>query len=299
MPFGADSRCILHMEDVSKSYEKKVVLKDIDLMVRAGELCTVVGPSGCGKSTLLRLILGQEKASSGTLLIEGKPVGYPDPQRGIVYQRYALYPHLTALQNVKLGKQLSCGFVERFVRDREFTEEAISFLEVVKLGEHHAKYPHELSGGMQQRVALAQALIMKPKMLLMDEPFGALDPGTREDMQVFLLELWEEIKMTVFFVTHDLEEAVFLGTRILVISQYYSAGSHIERRSNGARIVADYALERKAASTAVKESAEFGQLIQQIRREGFDPTYLQHVSKFNLRHPDSFQTLTPEDQREP
>jgi NitT/TauT family transport system ATP-binding protein len=132
---------------------------------------------------------------------------------------------------------------------------------------------------------------MKPKILLMDEPFGALDPGTREDMQIFLLKLWEEFEMTIFFVTHDLEEAVFLGTRILVLSQYYSDArgnsDHVER---GARIVFDYPLERAALSSKVKETATFGRLIQQIRREGFDPEYLQNATDFNLRHPDSFIT---------
>jgi NitT/TauT family transport system ATP-binding protein len=148
---------------------------------------------------------------------------------------------------------------------------------------------------MQQRVAIAQALIMRPKILLMDEPFGALDPGTRERMQLFVLELWEEFDMTLFFVTHDLEEAVFLGTRIVVLSQYYTDDRDVTDGARGARIVADYALARKAASTTVKARAEFGELIQQIRHEGFDPEYRGHVSRFNLKHPDSFQTLRPEE----
>lgn len=150
---------------------------------------------------------------------------------------------------------------------------------------------------MQQRVAIAQSLIMKPRILLMDEPFGALDPDTREEMQVFLLELWDESRMTVFFVTHDLEEAAYLGTRILVLSQYYTDdrgnGTGVRR---GAKIVADYQLPRIAASTQAKRDSSFVELIENIRREGFSPDYLQHVREFNLRHPDSFQTLTPEEQ---
>jgi len=285
-------RSSLYLKNVSKCYGLKVILKDIDLAVRKGELCTLVGPSGCGKSTLLRLILGQEQVSSGTFLIEGQPAGPPDTTRGIVYQRYSLFPHLTVLQNVMLGLTLSSGFFARHRMRKEFHREAMEFLEEVKLAEHWQKYPHELSGGMQQRVAIAQALIMKPKLLLMDEPFGALDPGTREHMQVFLLGIWEKHKMTVFFVTHDLEEAVFLGTRILVLSQYYTDGKNEKDNTlHGARIVSDYPLAREATSTAVKKTAAFGTLIQKIRHEGFDPEYLQHVTQFDLRHPDSFQTL--------
>lgn len=285
---------LLFMENLYKAYGAKTVLEDIDLSVKGGELCTVVGPSGCGKSTLLRLILGQEEPTRGDILIDGQPVGYPSPERGIVYQKYSLFPHLSVLDNVVLGKNLTAGPIERFRRRKEFRDEAMFFLEKMRLSEHGAKYPHELSGGMQQRVALAQSLIMKPRILLMDEPFGALDPGTREHLQVFLLELWEEFDMTVFFVTHDLEEAVFLGTRILVLSQYYSDGRGEDRADLGARIVADYPLPRRATATVVKETAEFGHLIQQIRREGFDPTYRQHVKRFNLRHEDSFQTLSEE-----
>ncbi len=286
---------LLVAEDVYKTYGKKVVLDNIDLIVRGGELCTVVGPSGCGKSTLLRLVLGQETPTRGKILINEKPVGYPCPDRGVVYQRYSLFPHLTVIQNVVLGKRLSAGIFERIGRRREFLDEATYFLEKVRLSEHLDKYPHELSGGMQQRVALAQSLIMKPRILLMDEPFGALDPGTREEMQIFLLELWEEFSMTIFFVTHDLEEAVFLGTRILVLSQFYSDDRGESFGQRGARIVADYPLTRKASSTVVKEQAQFGELIQQIRHEGFDPGYLQHVGTFNLYHEDSFQTLTEEE----
>lgn len=286
----------LYFEDIYKQYGSKVVLDDIDLAVSRGEIVTVVGPSGCGKSTLLRLVLGQELPTRGTIRLEGRTVGLPDATRGIVYQKYSLYPHLSVLENVLMGPRLSTGLWERRQKARELKEEALFYLRKVDLEAHSHKYPHELSGGMRQRVAIAQSLIMKPKILLMDEPFGALDPGTRENMQLFLLELWEEFRMTIFFVTHDLEEAVFLGTRILILSQYYTDdrgdGHQVNR---GAKIVFDTALAKEAQSTAVKSTAAFGGLIDQIRREGFDPEYLQHARNFNLTHPHSFQTLRAEE----
>ena len=287
---------ILYLEDVSKIYNDKIVLDDIDLAVSKGEFCTVVGPSGCGKSTLLRLILGQEQPSSGKILMTGKPVQLPSPDRGIVYQKYSLFPNLTILKNIMLGKELSLPFIGRKRAKKRIRDEAMHYLGDVGLAEHAEKYPYQLSGGMQQRVAIAQTLIMKPKILMMDEPFGALDPGTRENMQLLILKLWEENRMTIFFVTHDLEEAVFLGTRILILSQFYlhESGDKGDGQ-NGARIVADYPLENFApSSTKVKETAEFGKLIQNIRYEGFDPEYFQHAARFNLEHSDSFQTLKGE-----
>lgn len=295
MPEQDQSPVFLHVENVYKTYGAKQVLDNVDLSVKRGELCTLVGPSGCGKSTLLRLILGQEQATSGTILIEGRRVGYANPDRGIVYQKYSLFPHLSVLDNVLLGKQLSAGLFSSWTSKRPFRDEATHYLERIRLAEHGHKYPHELSGGMQQRVAIAQALIMRPKILLMDEPFGALDPGTREDMQLFLLELWEEFKMTIFFVTHDLEEAVFLGTRILALSQYYTDERGESYENRGAKIAADHLLPRQATATGIKESAESGHLIQLLRREAFDPAYRQHATQFNLHHPDSWQTLTAEE----
>jgi NitT/TauT family transport system ATP-binding protein len=287
---------LLYLENVSKAYGRKTVLNDIDLAVREQEFCTVVGPSGCGKSTLLRLILGQEPVTGGRLLLHGQPIGYPGADRGIVYQRYSLFPHLTILNNILLGKQLCLPFWKTLKGRKADRDEAMTYLESVQLAEHAHKYPHQLSGGMQQRVAIAQALIMKPKVLMMDEPFGALDPGTREMMQMLILELWEAYGMTIFFVTHDLEEAVFLGTRILVLSQFYThEQDNAPGTSKGARIVSDYPLQqRNAQSTDVKATAPFGQLIQKIRAEGFDPKYLQQARQFNLKHPDSFITLADE-----
>ena len=288
---------LLHLENVSKAYGPKMVLNDIDLAVSQQEFCTVVGPSGCGKSTLLRLILGQEQVSGGRLLMQGRPCGFPGPDRGIVYQRYSLFPHLTILDNILVGKQLSRPFLKSLKGRKSDRDEALHYLQSIQLADHAHKYPHQLSGGMQQRVAIAQAVIMKPRILLMDEPFGALDPGTRELMQMLILELWEAHDMTIFFVTHDLEEAVFLGTRILVLSQFYThEQDNAPGTLKGARIVGDYPLRRKkASSTSMKATEAFGQFIQKIRAEGFDPEYLQHARQFNLKHPDSFITLAERD----
>ena len=287
---------ILHIEDVYKSYGSKRILDNIDLSVRQGELCTLVGPSGSGKSTLLRLILGQESPTAGRIDIQGTPADFPNTMRGIVYQRYSLFPHLTVVDNVALGRSLQAGLLTRLRMRGRFREEAMHYLDRVRLSDHADKFPHELSGGMQQRVAIAQSLIMKPQILLMDEPFGALDPDTREEMQVFLLEMWDEQRMTIFFVTHDLEEALYLGTRILVLSQYYTddRGDGSEAR-RGARIVADYTLSNSANSTQTKSSPEFLELIERIRLQGFDPEQLQHVREFNLLHADSFQSLTTQE----
>ncbi len=284
----------IYFLDVYKSYDSKLVLENIDLAVRFGEFCTVVGPSGCGKSTLLRLILGQERPSHGTSLVNGKPIGAATPDRGIVYQKYSLFPHLSVLDNVVIGRRLMMPWTRWLREKKAVKEEAMGYLERMRLVAHAHKYPFELSGGMQQRVAIAQALITKPQILLMDEPFGALDPGTREDMQLFLLELWENIKMTVFFVTHDLEEAAFLGTRLLVVSQFYT-DDRGEKAVRGAKIVGDYKLPRAALSTQVKKTAEFASFVSQVRTEGFDPEFRRHARDFNLHHPDSFQTLTDEE----
>ncbi|MEN8207545.1 MAG: ABC transporter ATP-binding protein [Pseudomonadota bacterium] len=291
-----NQRGFLNIKDVYKSYASKRVLDNIDLAVKQGELCTLVGPSGCGKSTLLRLILGEEFPTSGRILIDGKVIGPPDTRRGIVFQRYSLFPHLSVLDNVSLGLKLRGGASAGRQGRERICEEAMSYLERVRLAGHAGKYPHQLSGGMQQRVAIAQSLIMKPKILLMDEPFGALDPDTREDMQIFLLELWEEQQMMIFFVTHDLEEAAYLGTRILVLSQYYvDDRGHAPDIQRGSKIAADHQLPRTALGTDVKHTSEFTDLIEQIRREGFAPEYLQHARDFNLKHPDSYRTLSIEE----
>lgn len=285
---------ILFVKNVVKKYDENVILDNINLKVDKGAFVTVVGPSGCGKSTLLRLILGQEKQTEGSIEIDGKEVGYADKNRGIVFQKYSLFPNKTVLENVLLGKKLGSSKNEWKKNKKEIIDEAIHFLEKAKLGDSINKYPHELSGGMQQRVAVMQALIMKPKILLMDEPFGALDPGTREDIQLFLLEQQQKHGITIFFVTHDLEEAVFLGTRLIVVSQYYSDERKLsyKDKNHGAKIVADYHIRHiddLKVTKKEKETEEFSKLIEQIRSEGFLPSNCQEITDFNLNHHNSLK----------
>lgn len=213
----------LDVSNVWQKYGDHVVLERLSLHVNEGEFCTLVGASGCGKSTFLRLLLGQEKPSKGQLLLEGKPLpAEPDASRGVVFQRYSVFPHLNVLDNVVIGLELPharlTGRLFGSAR-RQARHAAADMLGRVGLGQALNRYPHELSGGMQQRLAIAQALIVRPRVLLLDEPFGALDPGIRKDMHALLLELWRETKLTVFMVTHDLAEGFYLGTRLLVFDK--------------------------------------------------------------------------------
>lgn len=290
------SEHILNIKDVYQQYDDHVVLNNINLSVEEGEFITVVGPTGCGKSTLLRLILGQEKPYAGLVEFDGKQITGPDRDRGVVFQKYSLFPHKKVIDNVMFGPELETfTLFEKFYNPfrykkkmAEFREEAIDVLTRVRLEEHVDKYPHQLSGGQRQRTAIAQGMMMKPRMILMDEPFGALDHGTREEMQIFTLEQWNEHKQTVLFVTHDLEEAIFMGTRLIVVSQYYKH----ENDSKGAKIVKDVKIPwNHPRATDVKYTTEFTDLMQQIKYEGLDPNYLQDIGDFDLSHKDSMQKL--------
>jgi NitT/TauT family transport system ATP-binding protein len=190
----------------------------IEDLVGQGEFVAMVGPSGCGKSTVLRLIAGlapQFPATEGEVLVFGKPVEGPGSDRGMVFQAYTSFDNRTVLRNVTFG--LECRGVPRGERE-ELAREWIAKVGL-SVKNDADKYPHELSGGMQQRVAIARTLILKPRIILMDEPFGALDPQTRMDMQDLLVSLWREAQATVFFVTHSIEEAVFLGDRVYVMGR--------------------------------------------------------------------------------
>ena len=213
----------IELKNLWKEYGQDVVLERLNAYVDAGEFVTVVGASGCGKTTFLKMMLGTENPTRGQLLMDGKPIpAEPDETRGIVFQRYSVLPHLDAVGNVMLAGELAANrFLGRaFGRQRtELEKEAIRMLEEVGLGHALKKYPHELSGGMQQRLALAQTLIKKPRILLLDEPFGALDPGIRKDMHELVKRLWKEQDLTVFMITHDLEEGFLLGTRLWVFDK--------------------------------------------------------------------------------
>jgi NitT/TauT family transport system ATP-binding protein len=283
---------------------KQTVLHNIDLIVERGEFVALVGPSGCGKSTFLKLVTGQEPVQEAADFdILGTPVGLPDRRRGVVFQNYSLAEHLTVLQNIMLGLEFQAGFLERLspAWRRRSRDTARRYLETMRLSDAENKFPSELSGGMKQRAAIAQTLVTidifgMPELLCMDEPYGALDPGTREDLQIFILKLWEKSGKTVLFVTHDLEEACFLGTRVVVLSQFWKSDIPPELQQ-GSRIVMDLPLEKHAMSTDVKKTAEFGKLIEYIRANGFNPKQRKHVAEFNseLRHPKSFQTLSFEE----
>ncbi len=186
-------------------------LKGVDFDVFRREFMCVIGPSGCGKSTLIRILAGLETESSGQVLLDGNPVAGPGPDRGMVFQSYTLFPWLTVKQNVMFGPKMegkSGSSVEG---------EARQWIDMVGLSQFENSYPHQLSGGMKQRVAIARALANKPRILLMDEPFGALDAQTRAQMQSYLLQIWRNLDITILFITHDLDEAVFLADRILVL----------------------------------------------------------------------------------
>jgi NitT/TauT family transport system ATP-binding protein len=217
----------------------KRILNGVSLDIHPGEFLSIVGQTGCGKSTLLRLVLAEEMPTSGQVLVEGSPRKQPDRRCGYVPQKYSLFPDRTVLDNITFGLEVTeigvlGGFSPaRRVRRQEFRFEAIGYLRRMGLRESDAvKYPHQLSGGMQQRVAIAQALIMRPRILLMDEAFSALDPGTRAGMQRLIKDLWRETGTTILFVTHNPREAVTLATRVIALGR---RGSD----EDGANIVLD------------------------------------------------------------
>ena len=207
---------IIDVRNVSKTFtlngQPIHALREASLAICKGEFLTLIGASGCGKSTLLRIIAGFEQPSSGEVLMWGKPIKEPEPQRGMVFQDYALFPWLTVRDNIAFGP-VSRGVPK--ARAREIVER---FITMVGLGRFADAYPHQLSGGMRQRVAIARVLANDAEIVLMDEPFGALDAMTRERLQEELLEIWQSTKLTVVFVTHAIEEAIFLADRVVVMT---------------------------------------------------------------------------------
>ncbi len=209
---------ILEVKDLTKRYVSAQgsteALRDISFKVHRREFVCVLGPSGCGKSTLIRILAGLEAHSAGEVLLDGTPINGPGRDRGMVFQGYSLFPWLTVKRNVMFGPQMS-----GHSRD---TADGMArlWLDLVGLTKFADAYPHQLSGGMRQRVAIARALVNEPRILLMDEPFGALDAQTRAKMQSHLLDIWKNLDITVLFITHDLDEAIYLADRILVLKAH-------------------------------------------------------------------------------
>lgn len=234
----------ISVRNVWKEFGDQIVLEDISIEIAPRAFVALVGPSGCGKTTFLRMLLSQEKPTRGEILVGGVPLA-PEPgaDRGVVFQRYSVFPHLTAAENVMLGREFQTGgFLARLfgTARRTAREDAMALLSEVGLSGQEDKYPAQLSGGMQQRLALAQALMQKPKILLLDEPFGALDPGIRADIHALVRRMWNACDLTVVMVTHDLPEAFGLGTRVVAFERPRDRPE--ERERYGAKITRDIPL---------------------------------------------------------
>ncbi|UYF98610.1 MULTISPECIES: ABC transporter ATP-binding protein [unclassified Halomonas] len=251
---------LLTAKRLEKHYGHHVVLENLNFEVDEGEFVTLVGASGCGKTTFLKMLLGTENASKGELALDGCPIpNEPGPDRGVVFQKYSVFPHLTVLGNVMMAEELEASPLlgKSFGRARRRAiENARARIDEVGLSHALNKYPHELSGGMQQRLAIAQALMMRPRILLLDEPFGALDPGIRQDMHALITKLWAEQKLTIFMITHDLKEAFELGTRLWVFDKTRHDPQAPE--AYGATITYDLPISRERPATALTEALTRG-----------------------------------------
>jgi NitT/TauT family transport system ATP-binding protein len=256
--------------DVWVEYGDQIVLERLNLSIAAGSFVSLVGPSGAGKSTLLRTLLGQERPTRGQILLDGKPMtAEPGPDRGVVFQRYSVFPHLTVLRNVLLGFEFAQSPVAaRLVgaARRVAIAECDRLITEVGLSQHRDKYPSALSGGMQQRLAIAQAIAKKPNVLLLDEPFGALDPGTRAQMHELIRFLWRDCGMTIVMVTHDIKEAFALGTRLIALDR-----RRIDPQAPGrygAVITYDLDLTRDSAVPVLRFSKPLDPLAKTSQTEG-------------------------------
>jgi len=294
-----DLDIVLETQDVHHWFGDHKVLFEVNLKIARGEIVGLVGPSGCGKSTLLRAITGTHLPRRGQVRVypdnngqTGQVVKGPGRDRGIVYQRYSLFPFLTAQKNVAIGPMLDeTKMYERALRPfwwkslrKKHLEQSAELLERLGLGHAIQRYPHELSGGMCQRVAIAQALIMKPQILLLDEPFGALDEATREDLQRMLLTLYDENRIaktngqdppyTIFIVTHELNEAIYVGDRVIGLSQYWDWRGEGIPSSPGATVIYD-----KPAPVyrpdEFKDAEVFAGMREEIRKVVFEEGHLQ------------------------
>ena len=238
---------LLSLRNIWVEFGDKIVLERINLEIDEGSFVSVIGPSGAGKSSLLRVVLGQDAPSRGRISLDGETLR-PEcgPDRGVVFQRYSVFPHLTVLGNTLFGLECEkAPFSARLfgARRRAAVARAEEMLDAVGLGDNLHLYPAQMSGGMQQRLAIAQALIKRPRILLLDEPFGALDPGIRSDMHKLITRLWSDYALTVIMVTHDISEAFGLGTRVLTLDKWRH-DPHAPNRF-GATVVYDLPLDRK------------------------------------------------------
>lgn len=281
----------LEVKDVHHWFGANRVLGGVNVTIPPGQIASVVGPSGCGKSTLLRAILGTHPPKQGEVWTNGRRVTKPNRDVGIVYQHYSLYDFLTARQNVAFGLMLDqTSLAGRTFAPwnwwplrRKHLKMADEYLHKVHLGHAINLYPHEMSGGMRQRVAIAQALVMKPEILLLDEPFGALDEATREELQIMLLELYEENvavaktgerpPYTILIVTHELNEAIYVADRVLGLSQFHSEGK------DGARIVYDQPAPIFDPE-GERDFTAFNAQKDKLRHAVFDPKVLQDHEDF-------------------
>ena len=249
---------VVEFRHVSMRFGAFTAITDISLCIMDkpnGEFITIIGPSGCGKSTMLNLVAGFLKPTEGEVLVKGKPVEGPGRDRGMIFQQYSSFPHLTVLQNVMFGLEINNLESGRNVR----RSRAESILEQVELIDHMNKYPHQLSGGQQQRVAIARSLVMEPQILLMDEPFSALDEPTRMEMQELIVQLWSRIHPTILCVTHNVTEAVYLGERVWIFSHApgqiaYDIGDTIPHSIGIPPLVAQERTEFKDAVYVVTEA---------------------------------------------
>jgi NitT/TauT family transport system ATP-binding protein len=209
---------VMEVSHVGKRFESRAgqveALRDVSFAVHRREMITVIGPSGCGKSTLIRILAGLDQPTSGQILLDGKPVEGPGADRGMVFQGYTLFPWLTVRQNVMFGP------ISKGQGKLKAEQDAMQWVKMVGLERFADHYPHQLSGGMRQRVAIARALANQPRVLLMDEPFGALDAQTRCQMQDYLQQIWLNVDLTVVFITHDLDEAILLADRVIVLAAH-------------------------------------------------------------------------------
>jgi NitT/TauT family transport system ATP-binding protein len=291
---------VLECKNVNHWFGAAKILHDVNLQVARGETVALVGSTGCGKSTLLRAMLGTHPPRAGAILMNGRPVTQPGRERGIVYQRYALFPYMTALENVAFGPLIQHSSLwERLFRPwrtrslyKQHLKAAAEQLDKVRLSHALDMYPAQMSGGMCQRVAIAQALIMKPEILLLDEPFGALDEATREEQQEFLLLLYHENlaakgagqkpPYTMIIVTHELNEAMYVADRVVALSRHWLwEGANIAEHP-GATVVYD-AASPASPRDSVDRHADFLVQRKEIRTVAFEPPTRLKPSKQYIR----------------